>query len=256
MPLHLPAPAPEWPFLAVRRGLPIGLAALALGAAWLDGGNRGWFLLAAVGCLAEVWPTFRRGASYLRHRRAIVRWDGAWTFAFRPLARLLGREEAWILSFCAWNNRRVREVFETRPARNALILLPHCIQLARCKADIFEDLKQCYECGLCPVGDVLESSLRERWNVRISNRSHKAYREAREARPDLIVAVSCADRLLKGLTRLAEVPSYVLPLQLPHGMCVDTQFRVPHLVAAMETLVERRTEGEAKVRPLHREGIA
>ncbi len=250
------SPAPEWPFLAVRRGVPLGLAILAVIGALLNNAWQGWFLLLLVGCLAEVWPTFTRGNTYLRNRRAIVRWDGLWTYVFRPLARFLGHEETWILSFCAWNNRRVQEVFKTRPARNALILLPHCIQLARCKADIFEDLKNCYECGLCPVGDTFEAGLQNRWNVRISNRSHKAYREAREFQPDLIVAVSCADRLLKGLTKLAEVPCFVLPLQLPHGMCVDTTYSVPNLIAAMETLVERKPSEDSKVQPLQCEGIA
>lgn len=234
--------------------MPLGLALLAMIGAFLHSPGRGWLVLIAVGFLAEVWPSFKHGEAYLRNRRAIVRWDGFWTTAFRPVARFLGMEETWVLSFCAWNNRRVQEVFETRRAKNALILLPHCIQMARCKADIFEDPKNCYECGLCPVGDTLEASLKNRWNVRISNRSHKAYRDAREFHPDLIVAVSCSDRLLKGLTKLAEVPCFVLPLQLPHGMCVDTTFSVPNLITAMDNLVEPRTTTPAKIQPL--EGIA
>lgn len=249
---------PERPrlFLAVRRGIPLGLALAGMIAALMHSGGRGWLLLFSVACLAEVGPTFRRADSYLRNRRAIIRWDGFWVLAFRPLMRLLGREEAWILSFCAWNNRRVREAFEARPARRALVLLPHCIQMARCKAEILTELSSCYECGLCPVGDYLEASLAGHWDARITNRSHKAYREAREFRPDLMVAVSCADRLLKGLIKLPEVPSYVIPLQLLHGMCVDTTFSVPHLRAAMEALVEPKQNSGGKVRPLRREGIA
>jgi hypothetical protein len=101
----------------------------------------------------------------------------------------------------------------------------------------------------------MNAALLNRWEGRNTNRSHKAYREAREYRPDLIVAVSCADRLLKGLTKLPEIPSYVIPLSLPHGMCVDTDFNVPHLFAAMETLVEpRRPPGE--IQSLRHEGIA
>jgi hypothetical protein len=139
----------------------------------------------------------------------------------------------------------------------ALVLLPHCIQLARCKADVLTDLGKCYECGLCSVGDLLPLQLQRGWDTRITNRSHKAYREARDYRPDLIVAVSCSDRLLKGLTRLPEVPSYVLPLELNHGMCVDTTFSVPHLLAAMELLVEPKARtGDERVVPLQREGIA
>lgn len=245
-----------WPFLAVRRGVPLGLALAGLVSALLHAGGRGWMLLFAVACLAEAGTTFKRGDSYLKNRRAIIRWDGFWVMAFRPLARLLGREEAWVLSFCAWNNRRVREAFEARRARKALVLLPHCIQMARCQAPILEDLSNCHKCGLCPVGDYLEASLVGRWDARISNRSHKAYREAREFHPDLIVAVSCADRLLKGLVKLPEVPVYAIPLQLTHGMCMDTNFSVPRLRAAMEVLVEPRPDAQGKVRPLRQEGIA
>lgn len=226
------------PFLWVRRGVPLAGVALCSLAGLLQPAAFGWWTLAAVACLAVAWPTFKSGDSYLRARASIVRWDGLWVRLFRPLARALGREDAWILAFCGWNNHRVREAFSGRKARRSLVLLPHCIQLAKCKAEIFEDLKNCYECGLCPVGDFMNAMLEGQWDSRITNRSHKAYREAREFRPDLIVAVSCTDRLLKGLTKLPEVPAYVLPLGLPHGMCVDTQFSVLHLQAAMTELVE------------------
>jgi hypothetical protein len=254
-----PRPLPperSWPFLAIRRGIPLGFAAVGLLVALLHAESRGWLLLFVVACLAEVGPTFKRGDAYLKNRRTMVRWDGYWVAAFRPVARMLGKEDVWILSFCAWNNHRVRTAFEARPARKALVLLPHCIQMARCKAEVLDELKNCHECGLCPVGDYLESSLLEHWNSRITNRSHKAYREAREFRPDLIVAVSCADRLLKGLVKLPEVPVYAIPLQLPHGMCVDTSFSVPHLKAAMEALVEPRRDPETKVTPLRHEETA
>lgn len=209
-------------------------------------------MLACVAGLAAAWPTFLGGPAYLRSRPAIMRWDGLWALAFRPLARWIGREDAWILSFCAWHNHRVREAFRDHKARRALILLPHCIQMARCKAGILEDLQACYDCGKCSVGDYMNAALAGRWEGRITNRSHKAYREAREYRPDLIVAVSCPDRLLKGLIKLPETPSYVIPLALPHGMCVDTDFSVPHLMAAMEALVQPAAS-PAKVLPLVRE---
>jgi hypothetical protein len=256
--LPAPGPLPEdggLLFLLVRRGVPLSMAAISFLAAALHGVGRGWWILAGVGALAAAWPSFLRGEAFLRNRTAIMRQDSLWANAIRPLAKWLGQEDTWILSFCGHNNRRVRESFGTRRARRALILLPHCIQMARCKAGILDDLQACYDCGLCPVGDYMNAALLNRWEGRISNRSHKAYRDAREYRPDLIVAVSCTDRLLKGLTKLPEIPSYVIPLSLPHGMCVDTDFNVPHLMAAMETLVEpRRPAGD--IQPLRREGIA
>lgn len=256
--LPAPGPLPEesgFLFLLVRRGLPVALAFAAFLAAAMHSVGRGWWMLAGVGALAAAWPSFMGGEAFLRNRTAIMRQDSLWANAFRPLMTWLGCEEAWILSFCGHNNRRVRESFAARRARRALILLPHCIQMARCKAGILDDLQACYDCGLCPVGDYMNAALLNRWEGRITNRSHKAYREAREYRPDLIVAVSCTDRLLKGLTKLPEIPSYVIPLALPHGMCVDTDFSVPHLTAAMEALVEpRRPAGE--IQPLRTEGIA
>ncbi|MBI1751898.1 MAG: DUF116 domain-containing protein [Acidobacteria bacterium] len=256
--LPAPGPLPEesgFLFLLVRRGLPIALALAAFMAAAMHGLGRGWWMLAGVGALAAAWPSFLRGEAFIRNRTRIMRQDSLWANAFRPMARWLGYEDLWILSFCAHNNRRVCESFGIRRARRALILLPHCIQMARCKAGILDDLQSCYDCGLCPVGDYVTAALLNRWEGRISNRSHKAYREAREYRPDLIVAVSCTDRLLKGLTKLPEIPSYVIPLVLPHGMCVDTDFSVPHLMAAMETLVEPRRPG-GEIQPLRKEGIA
>jgi hypothetical protein len=256
--LPAPGPLPDERgalFLWVRRGGPLALAAIAFIGAALHGAGRGWWLLLGVGAVAAAWPSFLQGEAFLRNRTAVMRQDSLWANALRPLARRLGLEDLWILSFCGYNNQRVRRAFGGRQARRALILLPHCIQMARCKAGILDDLQACYDCGLCPVGDYMNAALANRWDSRIFNRSHKAYRDAREYHPDIIVAVSCPDRLLKGLTKLPEIPSYVIPLSLPHGMCVDTDFSVPHLFAAMETLVEpRRSPGE--IQPLQREGIA
>ncbi|HJV88716.1 MAG TPA: DUF116 domain-containing protein, partial [Holophagaceae bacterium] len=164
-------------FLWVRRGLPLAGSALAFLGAMVHQAARGWWLLASAACFSVAWPTFKRGEAYLRGRTSIMRWDGIWAKAFRPLARILGQEESWILSFCAWNNLRVGEVFRGRKARRSLVLLPHCIQLAKCKADILTELQHCYDCGLCPVGDFMNAALERRWDSRITNRSHKAYRE-------------------------------------------------------------------------------
>lgn len=241
-------------FLWVRRGLPLAAMAASLLAALLHPAGRGWWILGAAASFGVAWPTFKRGEAYLQARAALLRFDGAVVRLLRPLARALKQEDGWLLSFCAWNNQRVAECFAGRRAQRTLLLLPHCIQLAHCRADILADLENCYACGLCSVEDVLKGTLERHWEVTIHNRSHKAYRAARELRPDLIVAVSCPDRLLKGLTRLPEVPAFVLPLTLPHGWCVDTRFDVEALQAAMETFAEPRRP--ANVRTLDREGIA
>ncbi|MBP1625821.1 MAG: hypothetical protein H6Q00_296 [Holophagaceae bacterium] len=243
-------------FLAVRFGVPGVLALLGLAGAAAMHGVSGWWLLLSVASLAEASQIFQQGSSYLRHRNTLVRRDSLWVRAVRPLMRLLGCEEAWVRSFLAWNNERVEAAFSRAKAQQALVLLPHCIQLASCKAGVTEDIGNCYQCGQCPVGEALESSLVNRWDARIFNRSHKAARCAKECKPDLMVAVSCADRLLKGILKLPETPCFGIPLDLPYGMCVDTRFDTAEVEQAMERLVRPRPERSGNIQPFHADEIA
>jgi len=248
-------PGSPGPFLAVRLGLPLGLAALGLACAALHHASLGWWLLLSVACLAEVSQVFQ-GTSHLKHRATSVRRDGLWVKALRPLTRVLGCEDAWIRSYLAWNNAQVEKAFAAQRAQKALVLLPHCIQIARCRAELTEDLNSCHQCGLCPVGEVLKASLAQRWEVRVFNRSHKAARHAKSHKPDLMLAVSCADRLLKGVQKLPETPCFAIPLDLPKGMCVDTRFDTALLEEAMERLVRPRNEHPTNIQPLRTDEIA
>jgi hypothetical protein len=76
-----------------------------------------------------------------------------------------------------------------------------------------------------------------------------AYNEARKYSPDIVVAVACTDRLVKGLTRLPEVPSYAIPLDLPHGMCINTTFDFQRLMQVMNTIAEPPSP-HSKIQPL------
>jgi hypothetical protein len=78
------------------------------------------------------------------------------------------------------------------------------------------------------------------WELLISPRSHAAYADARKFHPDIIVAVACPDRLVKGLIKLPEIPSFAIPLELPHGMCIDTTFDFRRFAKAMEAFAEAR----------------
>ena len=113
-PRALPAPGPLPDeqgalFLWVRRGVPLAAAALAFASAALHGAGRGWWMLAGVGALAAAWPSFLRREAFLRNRTAVMRQDSLWANALRPLARRLGQEDTWILSFCGHNNQRARQ---------------------------------------------------------------------------------------------------------------------------------------------------
>jgi len=245
-------PTPTF-YLILRRGIPLMGLALVSMAILFHPPSTGWALIVAIATLVDLQSTFNSGALYLAKRSAIVRWDGYWLNVLRPMFVFPELEERWLLSFCAWNNQRISHAFRTRKARGAVVLLPHCIQLASCKAQVVEDLFSCFGCSKCTINSVADAVQAYNWDVRVAPRSRAAYNEAIKSNPDLVIAVACPDRLVKGLIRLSETPSYAIPLGLPHGMCVDTTFDFQHLQVAMNTLVE--PSPSSIIQPLRVNGV-
>ncbi|MDR0498529.1 MAG: DUF116 domain-containing protein [Holophagales bacterium] len=235
-------------FLMFRRGIPLIGIALSLMVIWIYPASLGWALLAAVALAAEAVATFGTGGSYLVNRQTTIRWDGYWLQVLRPLFKSINLEDPWLRSFCAWNNRRVSSALSAKKAHKVILLLPHCIQLTKCKSHVVENLQSCFRCGKCVVENAATAALKYNWDVRISPRSRAAYAEARKSRPSLIIAIACPDRLVKGVTKLSEIPSYTIPLEMPHGMCVDTTFDFHRLSQAMITFAELRST--SKIQPL------
>ena len=238
-------------FLAVRYGIPSLLALLCLTGAVLAHRAQGWWLLLAVVCLAEISATVRSG-----NQEARMRWCGRWVQGCRPIARWLGLEEAWMRAFIAWNNRGIEKHFRQEKARRALLLLPHCSQLTRCKVKITEAIENCPRCGQCPLGEAWPVAATNACETQVFNRSHKAARYARAYKPDLIIAISCTDRLIKGVRKLPDIPCYGIPLELPHGMCVDTTFSTECLLDAVRCMIHPKVEPTSNIQPFNIHDIA
>ena len=237
-------------FPIFRRGIPLAGIALSVATFVVFPNYIGWALIASIAILADLQSTFNSGGLYLAKRRAIVRWDGHWLQALRPFFRVLRLEDKWLLSFCAWNNQRVWKALVGRQSLTALALLPHCIQSTKCSANVVEDVQSCTRCGACTVGSIADAAQKCGWNVKIAPRSREAYAEARKSRPDIVIAVACPDRLAKGLFKLPEVPSLAIPLELPHGMCIDTALDFQPLAHAMAQFPSQAQT--YKIQPLKR----
>ena len=192
-------------FLLVRRGVPLLGALLLLALAALEPAGRGWYLLGAVALLAEVRPSFHARRASLRSRgppSCAGTASGPGPCAPGPLAAP-GRTPGSCPSApgttagCA---RRFRQRKAGAGPGAAAPLHPAGPVQGRRAAGPGQLLR------VRPVHrgrPAARCSWSRGWDSRITNRSHKAYREAREYRPDLIVAVACADRLLKGLAKAA-----------------------------------------------------
>lgn len=136
----------------------------------------------------------------------------------RPFGSL---EQKYIDRLATAQNRRVhRHLAGSRPS-TVLLILPRCVKLTGCRADVQHSLDQCLECGLCPLGDV--ARLCERFRIRplVAFRSHIAFEMARERDPDLIIATACHDRLIKALRSVPEYPALLAPLSGMQKQCVN-----------------------------------
>jgi hypothetical protein len=244
-------------FLFFRRGIPLLGIALSLALAATRPASLGWALIASVALMAELGATFHSGKLYLSKRPAIILWEGYWLKMLRPILGLFGLEEALIRSFCEWNNQRVLDALQEKKHVKKLkpmLLLPHCIQATSCKAPVADNLQSCHRCGRCAAESVADGAAKMGWHAIISPRSRAAYADARKFHPNIIVAVACPDRLVKGLVNLPEIPSFAIPLELPHGMCIDTAFDIERLSAIMDAFAG---EGRAQnIQPLKISGAS
>ncbi len=203
--------------LAVRAALPmqgIGSAAAALAG--------GALALAAAGYLAGTLLPFSRSAPRLWLRRYAMAGDRHLLRTLLRLARLVGDKTDPILrSFVQANNAAVRALYRRRKPDNVMVLLPHCVIWTRCPKKVVKDLARCTDCDLCQMEEILGLSDRASLPVGIAIRSAEAYSQARGMGPDLTLAVACDDRLVKGITRVPELPAFGLPLHLPREACHD-----------------------------------
>ena len=254
---QLPLPGQAGDFLAVAAGpgdwhaRRLGAACLAIltgallacGGGMLVGTVAGWslagfgllLLLAALAYLGGLLLPFSR-----RQPRLLLR---TWAFfvdriVLRVLLRAAGligdKTDPLLRAFVQANNAAVRALYARRKPKDVLVLLPHCVVWNRCPKKVVKDLARCTECDLCQIEGILGLADRAKLPVRIAIRSADAYAEARGRGPDLTLAVACDDRLVKGITRVPEIPAFGLPLHLPVlDACYNNLVDVPGLQEAI-----------------------
>jgi hypothetical protein len=265
----LPAPGQTGRFLGVWEGaglyhwirLSAAAALLAAGGAGLAIGMRGTGFLAvlvgmasalvagaAAAYLAGLLLPFSRGTVRVRLRAYALWVDRVVLRTVLRAARLVGDKTDPILrSFVQANNAAVRAHYRARKPDNVMVLLPHCVVWTRCPKKVVKDLAACKECDLCQMEEILGIADRASLPVGIAIRSVEAYIQAREMGPDLTIAVACDDRLVKGITRVPEIPAFGLPLHLPEEGCHDNLVDLPGLHAALGYFIgEERMAGRAR----------
>lgn len=145
-----------------------------------------------------------------------------------PLALALGRilkidRDAIRGSFVEVNNQMVRTRKVAVPPAKVLVLAPHCLQRAECPHKVTNNVQNCKECGLCPIGGLLELSRRYGVKLAVATGGTLARRFVEEYRPRAIVAVACERDLTSGIQDTNPLPVLGVLNRRPHGPCFNTE---------------------------------
>ena len=145
-----------------------------------------------------------------------------WVAITRRLLRPFGDlEQKYIDRLADAQNRRVHRHLAGSHPSTVLLIMPRCVKLTGCRADVQNSLVQCLDCRLCPLGDVARLCSRFEIRALVAFRSHIAFSMARDHQPDLIIATACHDRLIKALRSVPEYPALLAPLASMEKQCMN-----------------------------------
>ena len=124
------------------------------------------------------------------------------------------------------------------PARNVLLLLPHCLQNHACDEPLRRGLEHCKRCGKCRMKDLRD--LGEKYGVQTHVASGGRAALQRAQAPDIqaVLAVACSRELAEGIR--GAWPKRVVGVinAWPHGACKDTDVDIADVESALRQIIE------------------
>lgn len=136
-----------------------------------------------------------------------------------------------------FNNKLVIQKLGGKRLRNALLLVPFCIQRRSCPHHVAWNTENCVNCGRCAIGGLREVAKKRGMVMRVAIRSMFAPMFVREVKPSLVLAIACEHELLSGLLRIHPIACYGVFNTRPEGPCKNTRVNFRSLEAAVKHLV-------------------
>lgn len=165
---------------------------------------------------------------------------------FLPLMEMLGNavgisKEKVRHSFIRVNNELVRSEAHCYPAKEILILLPHCVQKSSCRHRL-NNIENCRRCGACPIDGLL--TLSENYGVRVAvaTGGTVARRIIVDHKPKCILAVACERDLASGIQDAFPIPVYGVLNERPNGPCCNTLVSLEQLERALLFFLQDKKE--------------
>jgi hypothetical protein len=151
------------------------------------------------------------------------------------IGQFLGADrDALQRAFITLNNRLVRGRKLRVPASQAIILLPHCIQLHDCPIKVTGDIDKCVRCGKCGIGELAELARSRGVAIAVATGGTLARKILMEKRPRFVLAVACERDLTAGIRDAYPLPVIGIFNQRPEGPCFNTQIDLAEVRKALD----------------------
>ena len=151
------------------------------------------------------------------------------------LGRLVGvNRDTLQQSFIALNNQLVRAKKIRVTPDQAMILLPHCIQLFDCDIKITGDVNKCIRCQRCDISGLAEIAQQRGIDIAVATGGTLARKLIVEKRPRFILAVACERDLTSGIRDSYPLPVIGVLNYRPHGPCFNTKIVLPEVEKALD----------------------
>lgn len=158
--------------------------------------------------------------------------------AIIAIGRLLGADrDSLQRSFIALNNQLVRGRKLRVSASQAIILLPHCIQLHECAIKVTGDIEKCLHCGKCDIGDLADLAQSRGVEIAVATGGTLARKILMEKRPRFVLAVACERDLTAGIRDAYPLPVYGVFNRRPQGPCYNTVIDLAEVKRALDAHV-------------------
>jgi hypothetical protein len=206
-------------------------------AAWWDWAVR-LCLAAAAAAYGFTWVCVLAGTpSNKRLRQLLFACLRVLFSLVRCISRLLHKESAVSRAYIQILNHVVlRRPLRLLP-RQVLLLAPHCLQWDQCPHKITRNVRNCRQCGRCPIGEMTALSDRLGISFAVVPGGTLARQVVAACRPKAVVAVACERDLISGMQDVAPLPAVGLLNKRPNGPCFNTDVDIQALKEILSAMI-------------------
>ena len=155
----------------------------------------------------------------------------------RCISKLLHKESAVSRAYIQILNHVVLRRPLRLPPRQVLLLAPHCLQWDQCPHKITRNVRNCRQCGRCPIGEMTALSDRLGISFAVVPGGTLARQVVAACRPKAVVAVACERDLISGMQDVAPLPAVGLLNKRPNGPCFNTDVDIQALKEILSAMI-------------------